>query len=419
MALLPLLTLYTLQAVPVAGADDTLQDRFKLMGQMTKFGLYGLGLVLLAMAPLRQQKRAYLSSFYMLWSFVQYSRWLPTIDIGYPEYYRDFYEYVAQTMCVMRLDTPKGVEIEQKTFGNYCADQNLFVVNGVEMLLVLLIAIALLITALVLGVETEEGFRFTFKSQAKYSALFRGISLTTFDLMIYAVLQFQFVDFNDNFQRFSTVLAVLYLTVIAVYTVVLPLVIVKNREKIRQGDPPSLCSTLTDEFRPNLPHLAYHYETLLHLHRLCSSLTLVVLYNYPKAQLGLLCALEGVVLGWMVWARPYEGVAMLGISVLMHLMVAGQMAVQWLVLLGGFSDVVISLTAVFIFWAGVLLAVARYFLNFKLPAQSSSTIHTEAANDLADNSSTSILTSLPNVKSQLPNAPYRPSRVPTAFLPVN
>jgi len=386
------------------GAEEY-SDSFRLAGQMTKFGLYGLTLVMLAMAPLRHKRNAYLASFWLLWSYIQWARWLPVLDLSYPVYYHDFYGNVAETFCPISLDTSQGRAIDQHSFTLYCAHRSLFVLNGVDMLILLAATLGLMLAAVFLGAGTHEGILASLKTEAKYSLLFRGVSMTSQDLTIYAIIQMQYADFGDALSIFSIALAGLCLILQVIYLVYVPMLIHRSHGLVCAGLPPSFCSTLVDDFRPGLRRYAYHYESIQQIKRLAGALVLVLLWRFARVQVALLAALEGGVGGYVLLARPFNRGLETVLTCYMHVAVLCLLAIQSLYWTS-ISPTSLCIASILTFWSGLIAAMLRYFLTFK---QTSATAHL-APSPQQDTGDSLVIT---QVKSQLPNEPYHSALVST------
>lgn len=389
----------------LASGEEAYSDSVQLAGQMTKFGLYGLALVMLAMAPLRHKRNAYLSSFWLLWSYVQWARWLPVLDLPYSVYYRDFYGNVAETLCPISFDTSRGKAIDQHLFTLYCAQSSLFVLNGLDMLILLATTIALLLGTVFLGTSAQEGMLVSLKTEAKYSLLVRGVSITSQDLTIYAVLQMQYTDFGDVLSVLSIALAGICLLMQAIYLAYIPVLIHRNHDLVCAGLPPSFCSTLVDDFRPGQRRHAYHYESLLQIKRLAGALVLVLLWQFARVQVALLAALEAGVGGYVLLTRPYSRGLETALTCYMHIAVLSLLAIQSL-LWTSISPTSLCLASILTFWSGVVAATLRYFLTFK---QTSAIAHL-APSAQEDTGDSIIIT---QIKSQLPNEPYHSTLVST------
>ena len=389
----------------VLASDSDYSSTFRLLGQITKFGLLGLALVIVGMSPLRHKRSAYLSSFWLLWSYVQWTRWFPVLSLPYPVTYQDFYVYVAQTLCLSGLTPSDYTQIDQTQFRVYCASSSLFLTNALDMMVILLGTVVLLVIVVIAGGNTEEGLMYSFKSEAKYSLLIRGVSITSQDMTIYAILQLQYTDFNDTLTTFSTVLALLCLLLQLLYLLYVPLVIYKNHDLICSGIPPTLCSTLVDDFTSNQPFYAYQYETLVHLKRMLGSCILVLLWEYPKVQLPLLAGLEAGMAVYIAGTRAYCRVVESVLAGYMHVAAVGLLAVQSL-LWTSVSGTFITLASMLVFWSGITASALRYFLTFK---QTAAKAHLAPAVQQDTTDSIVVI----QMKSQMPNEQYRSAYVST------
>ena len=390
--------------VQAEGKEDSYSGTFKLTGQLTKFGLYGLVLVMIAMAPLRHKRNAYLSSFWLLCSYIQWARWLPVLDLSYPTYYHDFYEQIAKAICPISLETSHGEAIEQRLFTLYCAGNSLFLTNGLDMLIVLAALIGVLVGVVFVGAGAQEGIVSTLKNEAKYSLLFRGISLTSQDLTIYAIIQMQYTDFGDILSIFSIALAAICLLIQAIYLFYVPCLIYRNHDLVSAGLPPSFCSTLVDDFRPNLRKYAYHYESVVHCKRLLGAVVLVMGWRYAKVQLALLSALEGGTGVYVVLARPYNRLIETILTVYMHIAVLSLLAIQSF-LWTSISPTSLCIASIIVFWSGLAAALLRYFLTFKKTA---AIAHLEPVQPETGDSFV-----VTQIKSHHPNEPYQSTLVST------
>jgi len=327
---------------------------------ITRWGLYGLALVMLLLAPIKEGS---LAALWTLWVFVQYVKWLPALNLPFEDSFPAFYHQIAKTFCPISQLFPAKRTPYQASFHGYCANSSLFLVNGAEMLVVLFGALAVLATVELVSLGAKEGLRLGLKVAARWSIVIRAVLLTELDLAVFAIIQLWNVNFDNMFEIANFVCAILYLLLLSLCGALFPVLIHRNSSQIAAGKCSPLFSTLICDLLPSLPALSYHYESLLLVQRLASALVFVLLWTYPKAQMAVLASTELVVLVALVWKRPFKRVDLIG-SVYPHAAGIGLIGLESLIWTETVPQYALLLAFLGILWIYTILATFRYFSAF-------------------------------------------------------
>lgn len=355
--------------------------RLQQLGALTRYGLWGLGLGMVLLAPLKEGS---LAALWTLWLFVQYAKWLPALNLPFEDCFPAFYQQLATTFCPISPAFPANQSLYQASFQSYCSNSSLFLVNGADMFIVFFGSLLLLAIVELVALGAQQGPRLALKVAARWSILIRAVLLTELDLVVFALIQLWNVDFSRLLDILSFACAISYLFLVCLCGVLFPVLIQRNSSQIAGGKcSPALC-TLINDLLPHKPALSYHYEPLLFVQRLASGLVLVLLWPYPKAQLALLASLESVVVVALGWSRPFPRLDLIG-EIYPHAAGVALVGLNCLIWTESIPQIAVLIVSIVILWSYAIFAAFRYFWGFHCYRSAEEIYSSETINSSSDN----------------------------------
>lgn len=351
--------------LPVASAFTP--HHFERMGNVTLFITYGLVLVMLFLGPLAHFRTGSLASLWSLASFLLYIRWFGALSLTPGKYLSVFQTCVGESLAprnVFNASGGKGIsQVKIKTLG---VESTLFVHNSGQLLVSLAVTALVLIIVSTLGKGEGESIFHTLRRKWQYSLLLLVAFLSFQDLLIYAFLQLQGLEFSSTASIISVLLAFAFLLLCLVFTLFVPVVICRKLVVLKSTGLIyySKWRFLVEEMKAGLPLPRYQYYSIYLFQRWIAAILYVFLDNH-EIQLGALLALEGCVLAWLLYARPYDravdrmGVGLLQAIVCLLLFFECCFLLSW----NDRGEMFLAFAYIFTYWFGIVVSLARFGLS--------------------------------------------------------
>ena len=290
------------------GAYALSSDNFKVMGDVTRFGFYGMAMVMLFLGPLVRFKSGSLASLWMLISYLLYTRWLCVLSLDFSPYFYDFTSNTGRSTNPRDIfGIHRGHRISQWRMNYYGLEDASFLRNSQQILLALLGLSLLVLFSVLLTYLDKHSCLQTLRKNVQYSLLILGLLFAYEDLVIYALLQLQNLDIDSAVGIVSSVAIGIMVLFAGLFTIFVPGIMYKNRGSVKTGDV-QVCVrwlVLIEGTKPGLSYFRYQYYTCYLLQRIVSSCVVVFLYPFPAAQVTILLATEASLFLYLLFSRPY------------------------------------------------------------------------------------------------------------------
>lgn len=397
----------------VQGCHGLTEDNFQVMGDVTRFGFYGMAMVMLFLGPLVRFKSGSLSSLWMLISYILYTRWMGTVSLDCSHY---FYAFTGNTGKSTNprdiFGIERGERIEQWRMKYYGVEDASFLRNSQQLLVALLALTVLVLLSVLLGYADAQSCLQTLRKKVRYSLLLLGVLFAYEDLLIYALLQVQKFQIDSTTSILSSISSIIVLLFALLLTLFIPGVIYKHLTSVRSPEQQA-CEkwlVLVEGTKPAMAYFRYQYYSFYLFQRTISAVIFVFLYDIGTAQVAALLGMEIVVLAWLIYARPYpllvENVLVCVLQAVVCLLVLfeGCFLIDW----PDAEQQFLTLAYVSTYWAGVGVCLARFAIGLygsrvEEDAESDQT-KTETVTD--PQHAVKVTDVDEHIKSQLPNDYY-------------
>ena len=406
--MVPLLLLF-----PVVSALTP--NSFEQIGNATRFGSYGLVLVMIFLGPLAHYKSGSLTSLWSLSGFILYTRWFGGLRLTPGAYLTPFQEGVGESLSPRNmLSVTGGKDISQEKIKSLGVESTLFVQNSEQLLFGLAAAIAILIVFSLLGKGEGESCFHKMKQKLQYSILIVPLLLCFQDLLIYAFLQMQGLAFSSAGEAISVLLCFAYLLFALAFTLLVPIIAYKRLKSLRSGNL-IYCfkwRVLIEDMKLGLPYIRYQYYCIYLLQRWIASILYVFLDSVAELQAIAMLVLEALVLVWVVYARPYEKpvdnlcLALVHADVCLLLLFDSCFLLSW----NENGEMFLALAYIGAYLTGITVCLARFAVNLyskkETPAQEPQTAITDITATELKPTPAKATEESDQVLSQKPSDPY-------------
>ena len=339
-------------------------DSFALVGDATRYGSYGMIMVMLFFAPLAHFKSGSLTSLWSLVAFLLYTRWFGALNLYTAPYLSAFQISLGKTLSPTNLfNISDGKEIPQEKIKKLGVENALFLRNSGQLLLCLAGLAVVFVVAMTFG--KEKSCFHNLKRKMQYTVVILAALLSFQDLLIYAFLQVQGLEMASAVGVISALLSFSFLCFALLFTLFIPIVLYKGLANT-QSISYSKWEILTKDMKSDISLPRCQYFFIFLLQRWVSATLFVLLYSLPELQLSIILTLEAAVLVWMIYSRPYiravdnAVVMMQQATVCALLLFEGCYYVSW----SDSSDVMLAFAYICAYWLGILLCLVRFAFGF-------------------------------------------------------
>ncbi|CAG9313194.1 unnamed protein product [Blepharisma stoltei] len=285
-------------------------EKVSVIGEVTRYVVLAL-FTIMFLASVGTVNRG--GSLYSLWyslTYVQFLRYIPVIDLNQSDVFTSFFSEIFEIYNIYTfIPESTNSSISQKRFLQLGFKGAIFLNNAEEMLWAWGSSIISLLILMAFGLCMNSQVMRSVLGYAKYSLVIRVSLIVFFDIMTCAILQVYYAEFQGTIPFVSMLTSLMFLTISAVFVIFVP-TIIKLRLKMTNELPPEKCLeliiTLVGEFYGNTEMSKYLFYPLLLAMRALAALTLVILWQYPLAQVGALSSFQIVILVYIVWVKPFK-----------------------------------------------------------------------------------------------------------------
>jgi len=408
---------------PVVSAFTT--SHFEAAGDVTRFGTYGLVLVMVFLGPLAHFKSGSLASLWSLVSYLMCVRWFGALNVSTGRYLSIFQTCIGESLAPRNvLHATGGKEISQEKIKTLGVETALFVHNSGQLLLGLAVAVLALIAVSILGKGEGESFFHVLKRKFQYSLLIVVVFLSFQDLLIYAFLQAQYVDFSSAASVISVLLSFAFLLFSLVCTLFVPVMICKGLVSFKSSHFVyySKWGSLVEDMKSGMSLPRYQYFSIYLLQRWIAAILYVFMDSLAQIQVVGMLILEAFVVVWMLYARPYQRAIDTICITLLHANIGLLLLFEACFLQSwnekGEMFLAFAFIATYLFGIGICLV--RFGVNLYFKKDSPAPEPQTAITDISSTELKSHKANLPDetdrVLSQKPSDPYK--KMPTLTPPL-
>ncbi|CAG9310792.1 unnamed protein product [Blepharisma stoltei] len=290
--------------------DSFDSEKVAIVGEVTRYAVLALFTVMF-LASVGTVNRG--GSLYSLWysmTYVQFIRYIPIIDLHQSEVFNSFFSELYKIYNVYTLfPVATDANISQQRFKKLGFQGTIFINNAEEMLWAWGLCLALMLIIMIFtGCIQSEVMR-NIMGYTKYSLIIRASLIVIFDIVICAVLQIYYADFQGAVPFTSTLISLMFLTMSALFVIFVP-VSIKLKLRLTKEVPPEKClesiMTIVGEFYGRMEMTQYLFYPIILLVRSAAAIILVLLYEYPAIQVATIGFGQVIILAYLFGYQPFK-----------------------------------------------------------------------------------------------------------------
>ena len=274
--------IYLLLCVPVSAVSA---DTFQLLGDMTRFGTYGITMVMVFLGPLAHFKTGSLTALWSLVSYVLYTRWFAALSLSTAPYLSAYQSSLSDILQPYNLlDISEGKTVSQNRIRTLGIKTTLFIRNSAELILILTVIIVILTFFSMISKGNSDTCLSTIKEKLQFSLISLSLLFLFEDLLIYSLLQLPDIEFTTIVHAISAILSVIYMLFAVLFTLFLPIITFKHINCVKAGAVQmySRWGVLVDDMKTDLARYRYMYYSVYVLQRWAAAFFLVFFYTTTR-----------------------------------------------------------------------------------------------------------------------------------------